>query len=195
MSLIFATHNAHKLTEVRAILAPLGLEVRSLADLGFHEEPPEDAPTFAENALSKARFIQSRLGGAVLADDSGLAVNALGGRPGVHSKRYSLEATAEANNALLLHELTNHTDRSAAFITVLALVTSDYEGVVEGRCEGSILHAARGEGGFGYDPLFAPQDAPGRAMAELSLDEKNAISHRGRAFGALPALLKAAKLG
>lgn len=188
-ALVFATHNAHKVGEVRRILEGTGIEVKSLADLGFEEDPPETGDTFEANALQKARFVAARTGTPCIADDSGLEVDALGGAPGVHSKRYTPEANAASNNAKLLRELDGRTDRVARFRCVLALVDGDRHATASGACEGTILLAETGEGGFGYDPVFAPEEAPGRSMAQLSPDEKNAISHRGRAFRQLPQLL------
>jgi len=188
--IVLATHNTHKVEEVRHILADYGIEVKSLADLQIHEDPPETGDTFEANALQKARYILALTGLPCVADDSGLEVDALGGAPGVHSKRYTPEATAEHNNAKLLQELSGHTDRRARFRCVLALVGPSGERTASGTCEGHILHTPSGDGGFGYDPIFAPDEAPGRSMAQLTPAEKNAISHRGRAFRQLPELLR-----
>lgn len=187
--LVLASNNAHKVAEVGAILAPLGITVRPLADFPEIPEPPETGDTFEDNALQKARFVFARTGLPTVADDSGLAVDALGGAPGVRSKRFSPEARADTNNALLLEKLAGVEGRRARFVCALALVTDAGEAVVRGEVEGDIGHALTGEGGFGYDPLFWPLEAPGRSMAQLSPDEKNAISHRGRAFRQLPGLL------
>jgi XTP/dITP diphosphohydrolase len=190
-TLVFATRNAHKLEEVRALLAASALPV-TLLDLdaaGVDGEPPETGDTFEANALEKARWVHERTGLPCLADDSGLEVDALGGAPGVRSKRFSPEATTAANNALLLARLGDRPDRRARFRCVLALVTRGGEGTVDGTCEGAIGHAPRGAQGFGYDPLFLPDAHPGRTLAELSMAEKNAVSHRGRAFRRLPELL------
>ena len=189
MKLLLASTNAHKAEEVRAILAGSGIELTTLADHPDLPEPPETGNTFVANALQKAHFVYERTGLLCVADDSGLAVDALDGAPGVYSKRFSPEATHEANNRLLLERLDGRTDRSARFVCVIALVGEGFEATAEGRCEGHILDAKRGDAGFGYDPLFAPDDYPGRSMAEVTMDEKNAISHRGRAFGQLPDLL------
>lgn len=186
MQLIFATNNAHKLTEVRAILAGTGCDVLSLADLGVDVDPEENGSTFEANALIKARAIQAITGGWVLADDSGLEVDALDGAPGVHSKRYSDEGTHAANNTKLLRVLDGVDDRGARFRCVLALLDPDGEPTfVDGAVEGRIATDLRGSEGFGYDPVFLPDAFPGRTMAELSMDEKNSISHRGEAFRAL----------
>lgn len=190
--LILASNNRHKVAEVRAILAPLGIAVRPLADFPELPEPPEDHDTFEANALQKARFIFERTGLPTVADDSGLAVDALGGAPGVYSKRFS-GATVDvhaANNALLLEKLAGRDDRGAGFVCVIALVTDKGQATARGEVRGTIGTALVGTGGFGYDPLFWPEEHPDRSMAQLSADEKNAISHRGRAFRQLPALLE-----
>ena len=190
MKLVFATHNSHKATEVADILESTGIELVTLADLGFEEDPPETQLTFVGNALQKAHFVHERLGLPCVADDSGLEVDALDGRPGVHSKRFTPEATAEANNERLLELLGDVADRTARFRCVIAVVGLGEPRTVEGRCEGTIGKSLQGQGGFGYDPLFWPKETPGRTMADLSTAEKNQISHRGRAFAALPDLLK-----
>lgn len=190
MHLLFATNNAHKVEEVRAILEGTGVVVRSLAEAGVDVDPPETGDTFEANALQKARYLHERTGLPCIADDSGIEVDALGGAPGVHSKRFSPEGTDAANNRLLLERLAGITDRRARFRCVVALVGLGPDRTLEGRCEGRIADSPRGQGGFGYDPLFLPDEAPGRTMAELSPAEKNAISHRGRAFRQLPAALQ-----
>ncbi|MEZ4318131.1 MAG: RdgB/HAM1 family non-canonical purine NTP pyrophosphatase [Myxococcota bacterium] len=190
MQLVFATNNAHKVSEVRAILAPTGITVITLEEAGIDVDPPETGDTFEANALQKAHYIHGITRGWVVADDSGIEVDALDGRPGVYSKRFSPEATTAANNALLLAQLGDRTDRTARFRCVLALVGPDREATVSGSCEGRIAFEPAGADGFGYDPLFLPDETPGRTMAELSSDEKNAISHRGRAFRRLPELLE-----
>jgi len=187
--LIFATNNAHKVQEVRALLDGTGVALQTLAEAGLDLDPPETGSTFEANALQKARFVADHTGRPCIADDSGIEVDPLGGAPGVHSKRFSPEGTDEANNALLLARLDGVTDRTARFRCVLALTGLGEDVTLEGRCEGRIARSARGQGGFGYDPLFLPDAFPGRSMAELSMTEKNAISHRGLAFAQLPALL------
>lgn len=194
MKLIFATNNAHKVGEVRALLMGSDIALVTLAEAGLDIDPPETGSTFEANALQKARFVHELTGLPCIADDSGIEVDALGGAPGVHSKRFSEQATTEANNALLLHKLDGVENRSGRFRCVLALVGLGDEATVDGRCEGTIAHALHGEGGFGYDPLFLPDETPGRSMAELSMSEKNAISHRGRAFSQLPDLLRARRV-
>jgi len=182
---VVATRNRHKLAELERLLAPLKLEL-----LPDHVAlPPETGATFRDNALLKARTAAAALDRPVLADDSGLCVAALGGRPGVRSARYAGEGASDrANLEKLVREMSGRADRRAAFVCVLALVDprEGRELVVEGRCEGVLADAPRGEGGFGYDPLFVPDDlGDGRTMAELEPGEKNAISHRGRAAQAL----------
>lgn len=192
MHLLFATGNAHKAAEVRALLDGTGIRLTTLADRPDLPEPDEPFDTFEANALAKARAIFERTRIPVIADDSGLEVDALDGAPGVHSKRFSPEGTHEANNALLLQRLNGTTVRAARFRCVLAIKTATFEGTVEGVCPGQIVLDPRGTQGFGYDPVFAPDELHGRTMAEATMTEKNAISHRGRAFRELPALLRRA---
>lgn len=184
LRLILATRNAHKLAEIQRMRPDILWSAlpETLAD------PPETQDTFEGNALQKARFVYEATGITALADDSGLEVDALGGRPGVWSKRYSPEGSDSANNALLLKELEGQTQRSARYRCVLALVGPEGEVTVDGRCEGWIAHDLRGQNGFGYDPLFIPVACPDRRMAELSASEKDAISHRGAAMTRFQAL-------
>lgn len=190
MELIFATRNAHKAEEVAHILAGTDVRVLTLADFPeLTDEIPEDSAEFSENALFKAHWIYARTGRAAVADDSGLEVRALNGAPGVFSKRFSPEATDTANNALLLEKLGGISLRSAQFRCVIAVVGPHGERTATGICPGQIAQTPRGAGGFGYDPIFIPNEQPGRSMAELSMAEKNAISHRGRAFRQLRGLL------
>lgn len=183
--LVVATRNRGKILEINALLAGLVDQVSSAADYADFPETVEDGATFEENALKKAREAASFTGLPALADDSGLVVDALNGRPGVFSARYAGAGAGDAaNNVRLLEECQNIPDdrRQAAFVCVLAFVTPDGdEQLFTGRVTGRILSAARGEGGFGYDPLFLV-DGFGRSMAELELAEKNGVSHRARAF-------------
>jgi len=187
---VVATRNEHKLRELRETLT--GVERRPLpADV---ELPREDAETFAENALDKARAAHAATGLAAIADDSGIVASALGGRPGPRSARYAgPDATDEENLNLLLSELADKDDRSVAYVAALAYVDADgNEKLVEGRCEGTLAEQPRGTGGFGYDPAFVPADTgpdDDRTMAELDPDEKHAISHRGRAARRLAEVL------
>ena len=184
MRLILASRNAHKLGELGGLLAP-----HELTPLPPSIElPPEDGETFASNALGKARAAAAASGQTSLADDSGIEAAALVGAPGIRSARYAGEgASDEQNLAKLLREVPPEGDTRAAYVCVLALVLADgRELLFEGRCEGRLTHEPRGEGGFGYDPAFVPTDGEdGRTMAELRPEEKDAISHRGRAARAL----------
>ena len=185
-TMVLASRNKGKLRELQALLTEcLGdvIELRSLDEVGIFGEIEENGATFAENALIKARAAAAS-GYIGLADDSGLAVSALDGAPGVYSARFAGEhGNDAANNALLLEKLVGVEDRSAAFVCAFACVFPDEREpiVAEGRVEGVILEAPRGEGGFGYDPLFY-YPAFEKTFAELSADEKNKISHRGEAI-------------
>ena len=183
--LVVATRNRGKLQEIRALLAGVVDTVHYAADFADFPETIEDGLTFRENALKKAREAMLFTGLPALADDSGLVVDLLDGRPGVHSARFAGEGAGDAeNNRLLLAELNGIPvdRRQAAFVCLLAFVTpAGVEQVFSGRVGGAILTAGRGDGGFGYDPLFLV-DGFDRTMAELSLQEKNAISHRGQAL-------------
>jgi XTP/dITP diphosphohydrolase len=180
MRVVFATNNRHKLEEVSAILGP-GWELVTPAALGITEDIPETAETLEGNALQKARYVHDRTGLSVFADDTGLEVTALGGAPGVRSARYAGEHhDFDDNNRLLLKNMAGVADRSARFRTVIALILDGREHLFEGRVEGRIIEEYRGTGGFGYDPVFAPEDSR-KTFAEMSPDEKNAISHRARA--------------
>jgi XTP/dITP diphosphohydrolase len=196
LTIVLATGNHGKIAELRALLADLPVQLRSAAEvLGEQPTIVEDGATFEANALLKARAIARATGTLALADDSGLEVDALGGRPGVRSARFAHERATDAeNNAALLRELSEVEEgaRAARFRCVLALVNPWQESevhVAEGSCEGSIARAPRGSGGFGYDPLFIVAGQGGKAMAELSEEEKNKVSHRGRAVQALRAIL------
>ncbi len=185
-TLVIATNNAGKAREYREMLAPFGVTVKTLAD--FPRFAIDECGTsFEENALIKARTAVAKLDLPVLADDSGLVVDALNGAPGVHSARYAGDHDDAANNAKLLRELTGvpATQRTAHFhTTIVALKPDGAKLETSGRVEGQILTQPRGQNGFGYDPLFMPKEFPGRSMAELTPAEKNQISHRGRALRA-----------
>lgn len=183
--MILASRNAHKIIELRRLVPWLAWQALPDA-LG---DPPETGHTFVDNALQKARYVFEKTGNWALADDSGLEVDALDGRPGVHSKRFSPEARDDTNNALLLELLATCRDRRARYRCVIALVGPGGEAVANGACEGHIGTAARGTGGFGYDPLFLPVATPGRTMAQLDAAGKDTISHRGAAMAKLPGLL------
>jgi XTP/dITP diphosphohydrolase len=191
--LVFATRNRHKLRELEQLLTPLGYHAVALEALAPNApEVEEDAPTFAGNAEKKARAALEATGLPSLADDSGLEVDALGGAPGVRSARYAGAGHDDrANNERLLREMAEVPDgqRAARFRCALALVTVDGKlHLAEGTCEGSILRAPRGSGGFGYDPLFRLAGAE-QTMAELAAEEKNRVSHRARAMRRLSELL------
>lgn len=193
--IIMATNNAHKLEEVRQILGNEFL-VKGLAEIGCHEDIPETADTLEGNALQKARYIHEHYGVDCFADDTGLEVTALEGAPGVYTARfgamngYGESHDADANIQCLLDKLDEAEDRSARFRTVVALVQNGEEHLFEGIVEGEILMQKVGEGGFGYDPIFAPLEGNGLAFAQMSAEDKNAISHRGRAIMKLVEFLK-----
>ena len=180
MRLVLATRNEHKLRELSGIMAPHELEALPEGV----RLPPETGTTFADNALGKARAAAAATGRPAVADDSGIEATALGGGPGVWSARYAGDgASDEENLAKLLSEVPEDGDRRVAYVCALAYVEpGGREEVVHGRCEGVLAREPRGSGGFGYDPAFVPDDYPdGRTMAELTPEEKDAISHRGRA--------------
>jgi XTP/dITP diphosphohydrolase len=188
LQLVLATRNAGKLAELRRILSELDVELLSAADVGL-PDVTEDGDTFAENARKKARAGVEACGLPCVADDSGLVVDALGGDPGVRSARYAGEhGDDEANLRLVLERMANVTDpaeRTARFVCVAALAAPDgREWAVEGVLEGRLIASRRGDGGFGYDPIFVPTDDD-RTTAEMSPEEKDAISHRGQAFRAI----------
>lgn len=179
--LVFATNNAHKLSELRSIIGDC-YEILSLADIDCHDDIPETADTLEGNALIKARWVHDRYGYDCFADDTGLEVAALDGAPGVHSARYAPGDghDSEANTKLLLANLDGKTDRRACFRTVIALIEGGEEHLFTGRVEGVITDSPAGCGGFGYDPVFRP-DGWFKTFAEATSDEKNTVSHRGRA--------------
>ena len=192
--ILVATHSRHKLRELRQLLHPERAELISLDDLGIDEEPEEDGATFAANARLKARYYARRSGLPTLADDSGIEVDALGGGPGVRTRRFAHEhATDAENNARLLEALDGRppAERGARYVCALALALPDRAGprgglpVLEtrGTCRGRIALAPRGVGGFGYDPIFEPVREPpgGRTLGQWTAEEKNRISHRARA--------------
>ena len=184
MKLLVASRNRHKLDELGRLLAPHEL-VSAPAEVRL---PPETGRTFAENAVQKARAVAEATGLPSIGDDSGLEAAALGGAPGIRSARFAGEhATDEENVAKLLAAIGPDGDRRARFVCVLALtVPGEEPRCFEGHCDGTLAARPRGSGGFGYDPVFVPvEDGNGRTMAELSAEEKDAISHRGRAARAL----------
>ncbi|MCK2201581.1 RdgB/HAM1 family non-canonical purine NTP pyrophosphatase [Corynebacterium callunae] len=192
MKLLLASNNAKKLKELQRILDQEGLEsveLLALADVTAYDEPIENGRTFADNALIKARAGVAHTGLATIADDSGIAVEELNGMPGVLSARWSgSHGNDRANNDLLLAQM-DHVPaerRGAAFVSVCALVLPDgQEFIQEGRWEGTLLREPVGENGFGYDPLFQPAEEATRSSAQLSAEEKDALSHRGKALRGL----------
>lgn len=187
MKLIIASNNRHKVKEIKQILTPWFTEVLSLNEAGVDIDVEEDGATFEENADKKAREVFAYLGGgcAVLSDDSGIEIDALGGAPGVYSARYcGVHGNDEANNALVLKNMENVEDgkRTGRYVCAIALYRPDCAPIVlRGTCEGVIARDEKGENGFGYDPLFYLPDR-GCTMAQISDEEKNAISHRGNAL-------------
>ncbi|MEX1079240.1 MAG: RdgB/HAM1 family non-canonical purine NTP pyrophosphatase [Homoserinimonas sp.] len=182
MKLVLATHNAHKVEELRRIL---GDQLAGIELTGYDgPEPVEDGNTFEANALIKARAASAHTGLPAIADDSGISVAALGGAPGIHSARYAGTRDDADNYRLLLKNLGDSENRDAEFVCAAAFVDGDFEHVERGVWSGTVLAGPVGVGGFGYDPVFRPAGLD-VASAELSPDEKNAISHRSRAFAAL----------
>lgn len=180
--IVFATNNAHKLQEIRAILGTR-MEIHSLSDIGCYDDIPETADTLEGNALQKARYIFERYHIACFADDTGLEVAALNGAPGVHTARYAYpdRQDTEANTDRLLRELDGKTDRNARFRTVIAYIDAiGTEHLFEGIVRGHITTERRGTEGFGYDPVFAPEET-GLTFAQMGVEAKNRISHRARA--------------
>lgn len=189
MKIVFATNNAHKLSEVRAVLGE-GFELVTLKEVGIFEDIPETGETLDENASIKARYVYERTGLDCFADDTGLEVEALNGAPGVRSARYATDGhDFKANNIKLLTVLTGEQNRKARFRTVISLIRGGEEVRVEGIVNGRIATEESGSEGFGYDPLFIP-DGYDRTFADMTAAEKNAISHRGRAVAELVKVLK-----
>lgn len=190
MKLLVATGNEHKAEEFRRILSPLGFKVETMTDLNIKDQPEETGTTFSENAYIKAKFLYDKTGLPVIADDSGLEVKALGGRPGIYSARYAGEgATSHQCIEKLLKELDKENDRAAEFVCVICYI--DRHGnpsFVKGRCQGVIGKKSVGDFGFGYDPVFFVGD---NSFAEISPHEKDKISHRAKALKNLLELLKA----
>ena len=186
--IVLGTGNAHKVAELSAILGPLLPGVELVRYDG--PSPVEDGDTFVANALIKARAAHAHTGLPAIADDSGIAVTALDGQPGIHSARYAGTGRDEDNRALLLERLGDSADRRAVFVCAAVYVAEGVELQTQAEWPGTVLPEARGEGGFGYDPLFVPDDAGGRSAAELTADEKNAVSHRGIAFTELAEALR-----
>lgn len=188
MKIIFATNNAHKLSEVQAVLGD-GFKLVTPRMCGVEEDIPETAATLEGNASQKSHYLYEKTGLDCFADDTGLEVEALGGEPGVHSARYATDGhDFAANNRLLLKNLEGKENRRARFRTVISLIEGGEEHLFEGIVEGRIIDHECGSEGFGYDPLFVP-DGFDRTFAEMTAEEKNAVSHRGRAVRKLVAYL------
>ena len=185
--IVFATNNTHKLEEVAAILGD-SYEVLSLREIGCNDDIPETSDSFAGNALQKAQYVKEHYGYDCFADDSGLEVDVLGGEPGVYSARYS-GGGSEANMDKLLHNLTGKSERGAQFRTVIALLIGEDTRLFEGIVRGTIIDERRGEGGFGYDPIFVPEGYD-LTFAQLGSKVKNHISHRAKAVEQLAEYLK-----
>ena len=187
--LVFATNNAHKLSEVRAILEPQ-YQIISLEELDCYDDIPETADTLEGNALIKAKYIHDKFGLDCFADDTGLEIDALGGEPGVYSARYAGEANdATENMNKVLENLGDDSNRNARFRTVITLILDKKTHYFEGKVDGRILSHPRGNSGFGYDPIFVPENYL-VSFAQLSPEEKNQISHRARAVRELVKFLQ-----
>lgn len=189
MELVFATNNLHKLEELQALLGS-HFKLKSLKDIGCIEDIPEEQPTLEGNARQKAFFIFDNYGYSCFADDTGLEIDALGGDPGVYSARYAGEAKdPQANMNKVMHQLEKINNRKARFRTVISLVINGNEKQFEGIVEGEITREKRGGSGFGYDPVFMPEGY-NKTFAEMSMKEKNQISHRARAVQKLVEYLR-----
>lgn len=189
MKIVFATNNAHKLSEVAQVVGDK-FELVTLRECGITEDIPENEPTLEGNALAKARYVYSRTGLNCFADDTGLEVDALNGEPGVRSARYAMDGhDDEANKRLLLERMQGVENRAAQFRTAVALIVDGKEYLFEGIVRGDIACEEHGAGGFGYDPLFLPEGGA-LTFAEMSAEAKNEISHRGRAVRKLAEFLK-----
>jgi XTP/dITP diphosphohydrolase len=187
--LCFATNNQHKIQEVRAHLGS-DFQLVGLKEIGCTDELPEEQPTLEGNSFQKAEYVYRNFGVSCFADDTGLEVEALQGAPGVYSARYAGEQRrAEDNMQLLLKNLADSQNRKARFRTVITLVTPEFTRQFEGIVNGQIINEHKGSGGFGYDPIFLP-DGYNKTLAEMSMEEKNAISHRARAVNKLIEFLK-----
>ncbi|MEZ7924284.1 MAG: non-canonical purine NTP diphosphatase [Flavobacteriales bacterium] len=189
MKIVFATNNPNKLKEIQSLMHA-GIEIISLKDIGCTEDIPETGETLEANAFQKARYLKEQYGYDCFADDTGLEVEALNGAPGVYSARYAgPERSAEANMAKILTELDGKENRKAQFRTAVALILNGEEHLFDGKVEGHISEDKQGEEGFGYDPIFLPENNL-RSFAQMSMSEKGAISHRGRAVRKLVDFLR-----
>lgn len=189
MKLLFASSNEHKIAEIKAIL-PQGFQLISLKEIQFHDDIPETSDTIEGNAIQKATFLADKMHIPCFADDTGLVIPSLNGEPGVYSARYAgNQRNADDNMNLVLEKLKDQENRSAYFTTVIALYINHKVHVFEGRINGTIIEEKRGENGFGYDPIFIPEGSE-KTFAEMTSDEKNGMSHRGRALAKMTEYLK-----
>jgi XTP/dITP diphosphohydrolase len=189
MKILFATANQNKANEIQRVL-PSEIEIITLKDIDLTEDIPETSDTIRGNAIQKANYIKTHFNINCFADDTGLEIEALGGEPGVYSARYAGEQRNDEDNmALVLEKLQDHEDRSARFKTVIALELNGVSHEFEGIVNGTILKEKRGTNGFGYDPIFEPEQC-GKTFAEMTMDEKNQYSHRARATAKMVAFLK-----
>ena len=185
LKFVLASNNPGKLREMKEILSELGIDVLSQKEAGISSEPEETGTTFEENAAIKARAAMELSGLPALADDSGIAVDALGGAPGVYSARYGDCHTDEERTALLLKNMENEEHRDAKFVSCIAVAFPNGDVLItRGECAGELTYEQRGENGFGYDPIFF-MERFGKTLAEVSAEEKNSVSHRGRALRAM----------
>jgi XTP/dITP diphosphohydrolase len=185
MKLILASNNKGKIKEVKAILAPKNVDITSMAEIGFDEDIEESGVTLHENAFLKASAIYEKYGIPVLSDDSGLFIDALQGKPGVHSARYAGEHKNDKDNiAKVLSDMESHSNRSAHFACVMCLIIDGTPIYFEGKVHGTIAFECSGDGGFGYDPIFIPQ-GESKSFGELDAEYKNTFSHRARALDLL----------
>ncbi len=188
MELVFVTHNKHKAQEVADILGDK-IKLLTLDDLNFNQEIPETGNTLEENALQKARYFYERTAKACFADDTGFEVDALGGQPGVHSARFASDHDFTKNMLKVLELMQGETNRRARFRTVVALILNGQEYLFEGVVEGTVTNEPRGDSGFGYDPIFVP-DGFDKTFAQMTLEQKNKISHRAKAMAKLAQFLR-----
>lgn len=194
MEIVFATNNRNKLVEIQSLLKGTGLRIISLKDIDFEGELPEEGSTLEANASQKANYISDKYGYSCFSDDSGLEVESLDGRPGVYSARYAGSRRNDSDNMQkVLAEMQGQIQRKARFRTVIALIMNGVERHFEGKVTGTILTAPRGGQGFGYDPIFMP-DGYEKSFAEMSVEEKNAISHRAQAVQQLVEYLERIKV-
>lgn len=189
MKLLFATHNLNKAAEIRKML-PIHFELLTLEDIDIIEDIPETSDTILGNAVQKANYITTHYGTNCFADDTGLEIHALNNEPGVRSARYAGEERSDEKNIQrVLEKLTGESDRSARFVTVIALNLEDKQHLFEGIVTGTIRHEKSGTNGFGYDPIFEPESC-GKTFAEMTMEEKNQYSHRARALQKMMAFLE-----